>query len=91
MQHEALEGFVFEKQVQPLHVFFGAQRQCRQRLRLAAREKCRTMHARQQSHFAGDRPNLIERSPIRPAMPVQHIVPEKFLSQPFKRPLRLFL
>ena len=38
VQHEALERFFLEEQVEALLVFLGAQRGGRQRLRLAARE-----------------------------------------------------
>ena len=46
VQHEALEGFFLEKQVQPLHIFLGAQRQGSQGLGLAAGEKRRAVHPR---------------------------------------------
>ena len=76
VQHEALERFVLEKQIEPLHVFLGAQRQRRQRLRLAAREKRRAVNARQHSHFARDLANLVERAAIGTALANQHVVAE---------------
>ena len=38
VQHEALERFFLEEQIEPLLVFFGAESGRRQRLRLAARK-----------------------------------------------------
>ena len=46
VQHEALEGIGLEEQIEALHVFLGAERQRGQRLRLAAGEERRTVHAR---------------------------------------------
>ena len=53
VQHEALLGFAFET-FHALHVFFGAQRGCNQRLRLAAGEDRRTVGARQHIDFDPD-------------------------------------
>ena len=65
VQHEALEGFVLEEQVEALHVFLGAEGERGQRLRFAAGEERRAVHARQQAHFAGDLANLVERAAHR--------------------------
>ena len=64
VQHEALERFVLEEQIEALHVFLGAERERGQSLGLAASEKRRTVHARQQAHFAGDLANLVEGAAI---------------------------
>ena len=68
VQHEALEGFVLEEQVEALHVFLGAQRERGQGLGFAAGEERRAVHARQQAHFAGDLANLVERPAVGTAL-----------------------
>ncbi len=49
VQQEALELVLLKQQVEPLHVFLGAQREGGQRLRFAAGEERGTVHARQQA------------------------------------------
>ncbi len=46
------------------------------------------MHARQQTHFAGNLANLIKRAPIRTPPLVQNIVAEKLFAQPLESALR---
>ena len=86
MQHEALERFFLEEQVEPLLVFLGAERGGRQGLRLAAREERRAVRARQNTHFAGDVADFIERAGIRAPVAVQDVVAEIIFAQAFKRP-----
>ena len=76
VQHEALERFFLEEQVEALLVFLGAERGRRQGLRLAAREERRAVRARQHSHFAGDVANFVERAGIRAAVAMQDVVAE---------------
>ena len=87
VQQEALELILLEEQVQPLHVFLGAQRKGRKRLRLAASKQRRTVYARQQADLAGDLANLVERAAIRTPPRVQNFVAENILAQLLKRPL----
>ena len=79
-----LNVILLEEQIQPLLVFLGAEGQRRQRLRLAAREERRAVHARQQSDFAGDLANFVERAAIRAALAVQDVVAENVLAQALK-------
>ena len=76
MQHEALERFVLEEQVEALHVFLGAQGQRGEGLRFAAGEERRAVHARQQADFAGDLANLVEGAAIGTAVVMQDVVAE---------------
>ena len=48
VQHEALELILLKEQIESLHVFLGAEGQCRQSLRFAAGKKRRAVDARQQ-------------------------------------------
>ena len=70
-----------KSKIEPLHVFFGAERGGGKSLRLAAGEKSRAVHARQHSHFASDLANLIERARIGTAAANQHIVAENAFAQ----------
>ena len=81
VQHEALEGFFLEEQIEALHVFLGAERGGGERLRFAAREERRTVNARQHAHFAGDLANLIEGAGIGTAAADQHVVAENALAK----------
>ena len=83
-----LNDVFLEKQIEPLHVFLRAERRGGQRLRLAAREKRRAVHARQHSHFAGDLADLVERARIGTPAPNQHVVAENALAQPLERAIR---
>ena len=85
VQHEALERFFLEEQVEPLLVFLGAERGRRQGLRLAAREERRAVRAGQHSHFAGDVADFIERAGIRTPVALQDVVAEIIFAQAFKR------
>ena len=87
VQHEALELVLLEEQVEPLHVFLGAERQRRQSLRFAASKQRRAVYARQQADFAGDLANLVESASIRTAACVQNVVAENVLAHAFKRAL----
>jgi hypothetical protein len=81
VQHEALEGFVLEQQVQALHVFLGAEGERGQGLGFAAGEERRAVHARQQADFAGDLANLVEGAAVRTAIMMQDVVAEELLAQ----------
>src|SRR5580704_11829052 len=76
MQHEAFEGFLFEKKIHALLVFLGAERDGRQSLSLTASEKRRTVYARQQTRLASNLANLIERASIGTPSAHQHILAE---------------
>ncbi len=82
VQHEPLERVLLKEQIQPLHVLLRPQRQRCQRLRLAAGKQRRAVHARQQAHFARDRPDLVELSPVRSPPQLQGVVAEVLLAQP---------
>ena len=90
-QHEALKRVLFKQQVQPLHVFLGAQRQRRQGLRFSTCEQRRAVDARQQSRLASNFADLVERPAIRAPLGLQHFLAEKLLAQSFKSPLAQFL
>jgi hypothetical protein len=79
VQHEALPGLALEA-LDLLRVVGGAERAGDQRLRLAAREHGRTVHARQDPRFDPDRPHLVELPAVE-----AHAVGEHFLAE------RLFL
>ena len=81
VQHEALERFVLEKQIEALLVFLGAERGGGERLRLAAGEKRRAVNARQHADFAGDLANLVEGAGIGTAAANQHVVAEDALAK----------
>ena len=76
---------MLEEQVEPLHVFLCAERKRRQGLRLATGEERRAVDARQHAHFAGDRPDLIERATVRAPVREQNVVAEVFFAEPLKR------
>ncbi len=84
VQHEALEGFVLEEQVEPLLVFLGAQRGGRQGLRLAAREERRAVRAWQHAHFAGDVADFVEGAGVRAPVALQDVFAEVLFAQALK-------
>ena len=61
------------------------------RLGLTAGEEGRPVNARQQSHFAGDRPNLVECPPIGAAVVPKDVFAEDLFAQAFEGLLRLLL
>ena len=68
MQHEFLVLLAGQR-IDPLLVGRGAQRGDGQRLRLAAREQCRAVGARQHADLATDRPHVGQTAPIDAAPP----------------------
>src|SRR5437762_12882693 len=60
VQHEALKLVLLEEQVEPLHVFLGAQGQSGKRLGLAARKESGIVDSGKQADFIGEQANLIE-------------------------------
>src|SRR5205085_11253312 len=70
VQHEALELVLLEKQIETLHVFFGAKGYRSECLRFTPGEERRAVNARKQTNFAGNLANLIEGPAIRTAASV---------------------
>ena len=81
MQHEALEGVLLEEQILALHVFLGAERAGRKRLRFTASEKRGTVSARQNAGFASDFADLVEGAGIGTPATDQHVVAENAFAQ----------
>src|SRR5689334_10995588 len=74
MQHEPPFHFAFLQVVNELLVFLGAESGGDHRLRLAAREKCRAVDAREPTNFGSDWTNFGESSSIRTSSLVEDIV-----------------
>src|SRR5262249_24196856 len=87
MQQETLELILLEEQVEPLHVFFGAESKRREGLGFTASEERGAMHAWQQANFAGDLANLVEGAAVRTPLGIQNIVAENLLAQALERSL----
>ena len=83
VQHEAIELIVLEEQVEPLHVFLGAEGERGESLRFAAGEERGTVHAGEQADFARNMTNLVEGASIRTAACVQNVVAEDIFAEAF--------
>src|SRR3569832_268172 len=79
MQQEATFDFSLLEIIDELLVFFRAERRRNERLRLAACEKCRAMHAWQPADFGCDRTNLGKAPSIGPPSFVENVVAENCL------------
>src|SRR6185503_2134047 len=79
VEQKAAFDFALLQIVDELLVFLGAESCRNERLRLAAREKRRAVHAWQPADFRGDRTNLRKPSPIGTPPLVENIVAEDHL------------
>ena len=80
MKHEALLGFALED-FQALHVVARAERRGDKSLGFAASENCGAVGARQNSNFAPDFANLIERTSIGTPLVVDYLLAENAFAQ----------
>src|SRR5256885_10729954 len=83
VQHEALKLVLLEEQVEPLHVFLGAQGQSGKRLGFAARKESGTVDSGKQADFTGDQANLIEGAAIGTAAGVENIIAKDIFAEAF--------
>src|ERR1700674_386661 len=80
VKHEPLLGFAFEN-FQALHIVTRAERGSDKSLCFAPGENCGTMGARENSNFAPDLANLIERTPIGTPLVVDNLLAEDAFPQ----------